>query len=239
MKKAILLCVVVLILCPAKSEAQNELPTWQSYFKMSYCQPVGKYHDFYNAGFGMEYGKMFPLFLADKENKISVGLDFTFLYTSLTPGKDHFYGIFPMGDQYGIWMVTQGGMIWDLGVKIGPMASMEITKDLFVDISFQYSPTVVIGFRKGPNEESVQMSSRETEYKSSASISFAHRFAFKAGLRYQRFMFNMEYMCGSTNLHYGSAIVPSWAIGNNPVYKPLKQKNMGLGTFSLGIGIAF
>jgi len=245
--------IVFIILCSVlvglTSKAQN-LSFGQSYIKISFNQPMGEYKDYYNAGFGMESGRMFPLFIIEPEYNLTMGLDITFLYTSFNFGKEHSYGKFPLGTLVtpnGATTIykelqTEGGLLWNLGVKVGPMVTMEVVKDLNIDVSFQYAPTVVFSFRKGPNQESVEAANQDLKTKSSASVSFAHRLSFRGNLRYQHFMFGLEYLFGSTTLHYGSTIIPNWEI-NSPtlsaVYKPRKEVDMGLGTLVLSVGLTF
>ena len=186
---------------------------------------------------------MFPLFVIDPEYNLSSGLDLTFLYTSFNFGKEHFYGEYPLmyspttGAAITTPLQTEGGLLWNLGVKVGPMVSLELVKDLSVDFSFQYAPTVVFSFRKGPKEESV--SNQDIEMKSAASVSFAHRFSFKGNLRYQHFVFGLEYLFGGTTLHYGSSIIPNWQKNTVNSYNPQKEKDMGLGTLALSLGLTF
>ncbi len=241
MKKILLLALAVLTLSVSGLKAQG---IGQSYLRISFTQPMGEYKDYYNSGFGLETGRMFPLFVVEPEYNLTTGLDLTFLYTSFNFGKEHLYGDYPLissttGTSIVTPLQTQGGLLWNLGVKVGPMVSMDIVNDLSVDLSFQYVPTVVFSFRKGPKEESVSVANQETDMKSAASVSFAHRFSLKGSLRYQHFIFGLEYLFGSTTLHYGSPIIPSWQKGTPGTYKGLKEKEMGLGTLVLSLGLTF
>ncbi|MBR1770097.1 MAG: hypothetical protein IJ748_06540 [Bacteroidales bacterium] len=240
MKKTLLLMLAFFTLATAGLKAQS--PFGQSYLKVQFYQPTGEYKDFYNAGFGAESGRMFPLFVVEPEYNLQTGLDITFLYTSFNFGKEHVY--FQKGDLMdGLALPkdlqTEGGLLWDLGVKIGPMVSMDVVQDLTVDLSFQYAPTICFSFRKGPKEDDV-MQSFDSQ-KSSASVSFAHRFSFKGDIRYQHFIFGLEYMFGSTTVHYANAIIPAQTKQNSgiPSYKPTKERDLGLGTLVLGIGLTF
>lgn len=241
MRKVLLLTLTVLILAVTGVKAQS---FGQGYLKVSFTQPMGEYKDYYNAGFGVETGRMFPLFVIDPEYNLSSGLDLTFLYTSFNFGKEHPYGSYPLFISPTTGTVTtplqtEGGLLWNLGVKVGPMVSLEVVKDLSMDFSFQYVPTIVFSFRKGPKEESVSVANADTEMKSAASVSFAHRFSFKGSLRYQHFVFGLEYLFGSTTLHYGSPIIPNWQKGVAGSYSPKKEKDMGLGTLALSLGLTF
>ncbi len=243
MKKALLLTLTVLTLAVTGVKAQQSFG--QSYLKVSFTQPMGEYKDYYNAGFGIETGRIFPLFIIDPEYNLTSGLDLTFLYTSFNFGKEHPYGNYPLlvnpatGTIITTPLQTEGGLLWNLGVKLGPMVSLELVKDLTVDFSFQYVPTVVFSFRKGPKEESVTVANADIEMKSAASVSFAHRFSFKGSLRYQHFVFGLEYLFGSTSLHYGSPIIPNWQKGVTGSYSGKKEKDMGLGTLALSLGLTF
>lgn len=237
MKKVLLLTFAALTFAVMGVKAQQSFG--QSYLKVSFTQPMGEYKDYYNAGFGFESGRMFPLFVIDPEYNLSSGLDLTFLYTSFNFGKEHFYGNISPAGTITTPLQTEGGLLWNLGVKVGPMVSLELVKDLSVDFSFQYAPTVVFSFRKGPKEES--LGNPDVEMKSAASVSFAHRFSFKGNLRYQHFVFGLEYLFGGTTLHYGSPIIPNWQknITGSYDYNPQKEKDMGLGTLALSLGLTF
>lgn len=243
MKKVLLLTFAALTFAVTGVKAQQSFG--QSYLKVSFTQPMGEYKDYYNAGFGVETGRMFPLFVIDPEYNLSSGLDLTFLYTSFNFGKEHFYGEYPLmyssttGAAITTPLQTESGLLWNLGVKVGPMVSLELVKDLSVDFSFQYAPTVVFSFRKGPKEESVAVANQDIEMKSAASVSFAHRFSFKGNLRYQHFVFGLEYLFGGTTLHYGSPIIPNWQKNTVNSYNPQKEKDMGLGTLALSLGLTF
>ncbi|MDO5760703.1 MAG: hypothetical protein Q4Q06_06740 [Bacteroidota bacterium] len=238
--KKILFIATIIICLSMGAKAQT---FGRSYTKISFVQPLGEYKDFYNSGFGVEFGRMFPVFIIEPEYNMTVGLDLTFLYASLNFGKEHSYGKFIYGTLgstiMGKELKTQGGCLLDLGVKIGPSFSMEVVKDLNIDVAFQYAPTLVLSVRKGPDEEYATAINQD-KTKSSASFSFAHRFSLKGNLRYQHFIFGLEYLFGSTTLHYGSAIIPNWEYDSSSyVYKPQKEVDMGLGTLVLSVGLTF
>ncbi|MDY6380814.1 MAG: hypothetical protein SPK94_01005, partial [Bacteroidales bacterium] len=69
MKKVLLLTFAALTLAVIGVKAQQSFG--QSYLKVSFTQPMGEYKDYYNAGFGLETGRMFPLFVIDPEYNLS------------------------------------------------------------------------------------------------------------------------------------------------------------------------
>lgn len=246
MKKILFLALI--FVCLSMGAKAQSTTFGQSYAKVSFVQPMGEYKDFYNSGVGVDFGRIFPLFIIEPEYNLTTGLDITFLYTSFNFGKEHSYGNYPYayialptGETVKMTkaLQTESGLLWNLGVKLGPMVSMELVKDLIIDVAVQYAPTVVFSFRKGPNEESVTAANQEIKTKSSASVSFAHRLSFKGNLRYQHFIFGMEYLFGSTTLHYGSPIIPAWTYNLAGSYKPKKETDMGLGTLVLSVGLTF
>lgn len=202
----------------------------QNYVKLQFVQPLGEYRDYYNSGFGAEYGRMFQ-FNMDIANGLMIpGLDITFIQTSFNTGKDHIY----FGNEN---LKTEGGLIWDLGVKLGPMMTFGLTEGLLADVSIQYAPTVIFGFRKGPDENMVINNQLPYDTKTASSVSFAHRVSIKGDIRYAHFLFGLEFLLGNTTFNYGHNIIPAYDSANN--YKPRDEKDMGLSTLMLNFGFTF
>ncbi|MBQ9253426.1 MAG: hypothetical protein IJ213_07785 [Bacteroidales bacterium] len=210
----------------------------QNYVKLQFVQPLGEYQDYYNSGFGAEYGRMFQFNMDFADGLIIPGLDITFIQTTFNTGKDHVY----FGDDN---LKTEGGLIWNLGVKLGPMVTFGLTEGLLADFSIQYAPTVIFGFRKGPVEDMVLTGQLPYDTKSASSVSFAHRVSIKGDIRYAHFLFGLEFLLGGTTFHYGHDIVPAYtntvdASGNTVrTYTPRDEKDMGLGTLLLNFGFTF
>ena len=125
--------------------------------------------------------------------------------------------------------------MWDLGVKLGPMITVGITDGLVADFAIQYDPTVIFNFRKGINPDT-WTNQQIVDKKSGSSVSFAHRIGLKADIRYTHFLFGLEFMLGSTSLHYNKNIIP---YRNNGNIKFIDEKDMGLGTLLLNFGFTF
>ncbi|MCF0210742.1 MAG: hypothetical protein HUK18_05485 [Bacteroidales bacterium] len=239
-KKVLLLGVALLAMLSTSLKAQDG-DYGQNYIKLQFVQPLGEYGDYYNAGFGAEYGRMF-LFNLDFANGLMIpGLDITFIQTTFNTGKDH-----PYFDNENL--KTEGGLVWNLGVKIGPMLTIGIAEGLVADFAVQYAPTVVFGFRQGPevtqdvNGYPVPLLS---DTKTASSVSFAHRVSLKGDIRYAHFLFGLEFLLGSTTFHYNHPVIPAYTPtmddAGNPIqlYTPRDEKNMGLGTLMLNFGFTF
>lgn len=228
-KKILVLSTAFIMLFGANLKAQDG-EYGQNYVKLQFVQPLGEYRDYYNSGFGAEYGRMFQ-FNMDIANGLMIpGLDITFIQTSFNTGKDHIY----FGNEN---LKTEGGLIWDLGVKLGPMMTFGLTEGLLADVSIQYAPTVIFGFRKGPDENMVINNQLPYDTKTASSVSFAHRVSIKGDIRYAHFLFGLEFLLGNTTFNYGHAIIPSYDASNN--YKPRDEKDMGLSTLMLNFGFTF
>lgn len=228
-KKILVLSAAFIMLFGANLKAQDG-EYGQNYVKLQFVQPLGEYRDYYNSGFGAEYGRMFQ-FNMDIANGLMIpGLDITFIQTSFNTGKDHIY----FGNEN---LKTEGGLIWDLGVKLGPMMTFGLTEGLLADVSIQYAPTVIFGFRKGPDENMVINNQLPYDTKTASSVSFAHRVSIKGDIRYAHFLFGLEFLLGNTTFNYGHNIIPAYDAANN--YKPRDEKDMGLSTLMLNFGFTF
>lgn len=227
MKKLVLVLASCFVLCCSTNiKAQNE-SNGQNYVKIQFVEPIGEYSDYYNAGFGIEYGRMFPLNFDIANGLLKPGLDITFIQSTLNTGKDHTY----FKDAANYEYKTKGGFLWDLDVKLGPMVSIDITDGLVGDFSIQYVPTLIFANRKGPVSVNEPMN-----YQSSSSVVFANRLAINAGIRYQHFMFGLEFLFGEKTFDYGDKIIPYY----NGVTPQLTDKeDLGLNTFILNVGFSF
>ncbi|MBP3253404.1 MAG: hypothetical protein J6M30_02720 [Bacteroidales bacterium] len=235
MKKLVLFGAALLMLVTSNVKAQIS-ESGQNYVKLQFVQPLGEYKDFYNSGIGVEFGRMFPLNFDIADGMIIPGLDITFIHTTINTGKDHEY--FTVNDGTDSYLFkTQGGLMWDLGVKLGPMVTVGITDGLVADFAIQYDPTVIFNFRKGVNSSAWE-DQQIVDKKSGSSVSFAHRIGIKADIRYTRWLFGLEFLLGSTSLHYNHDIIPYSKNAANDV-KFVKEKDMGIGTLLLNFGVTF
>lgn len=224
MKKTILCVVTLFLLCISTNIKAQTNDNWNNYIKFQFVQPIGEYSDYYHAGVGLEYGRMFPFNFDIANGLLKPGLDITFIQTTLNTGKEHTY--------YSDYN-TKGGFLWNFGIKLGPMMSINIVDDLKGDFAIQYAPTLIMGYRKGLSS----IEDRE-DYTTTSSISFAHRLSMKADIRYQHFLFGMELLFGQATLNYGKSIIPYYNNTTNAV--ALKdKKDLGLNTLLLNFGFTF
>ncbi len=226
MKKILLIALafitMLLFSSPAKSQTNGG---GRKYLKIQFSQPLGEYKDFYNVGFGIETGRMFLFDLGIANGVIVPGLDISFSNISLNFGKDYNYA----GN-----FTTKSGVLLNYGVKLGPMITVGITEGLVADFAVQYAPTVVFSLgRKGLNPEKFEHNI--VAEKSGYSVSFAHRVSLKADIRYNPFLFGVEFILGNTTLNYNKAIIPELS---DPITLTDK-KELGLGTLMLNFGFTF
>jgi hypothetical protein len=226
MKKLVLVFASLFLICSTTVKSQDKT-VWQNYVKAQFVKPIGEYNDYYNAGVGFEYGRMFPLHFDIANGLIKPGINVTFIQTTLNTGKDYIY-FSTGGNDY----KTKGGFLWDFDVKLGPMASIELTDGLMADFTIQYVPTLIFANREGPESETMP-----TNYKSSSAVAFANRVSMKAGIRYSHFIFGLECIFGSKELDYGDNIIPYHDMAGQ--IQLTDKKDLGLNTFLLGVGYSF
>jgi hypothetical protein len=252
MKKIVLLGIAIVTVFSSNLKAQIE-EAGNNYVKLQFVQPLGEYKDYYNSGFGAEFGRMFPLNFDIADGLILPGLDITFLSTSFNTGKDHTYFTAHNYTGTDYEFISQGGLVWDLGVKLGPMITVGITDGLVADFSIQYDPTLVFNIsRKGASENAWNRGDGRFDKKSSSAVSFAHMLGIKADIRYSHFIFGLEFKLGSTAFHYSNNIVPyedgiiqEVDLNGDGVKETATnvrfddEKDMGLGTLLLNFGYTF
>ena len=227
MNKIVLNGMALITMFSSNIKAQME-DAGQNYVKLQFVQPLGEYNDFYNSGFGAEFGRMFPLNFDIADGLIMPGLDITFISTQFNTGKEYEYipatSLTPA-------LATKSGLLWNLGVKLGPMVTIGITDGLVADFSIQYDPTVVFSLgRKGIDAD--KLATGVVKEKSASSVSFAHRIGIKGDIRYTHFLFGLEFVLGSTTLHYNHSIIPEGASLTD-------ETSLGLGTLLLNFGFTF
>jgi hypothetical protein len=235
MKKILLLTITIMCCVSFGAKAQMQSLSC-SYLKASFAQPLGEYKDYYKSGFGLDYGRIFALDIDIANGAVVPGIDITFVSTQFNFGKDHNYFDSEILNSLTSNLTTRGGLLWSLGVKLGPSITVGITDGLVADFAIQYDPTVIFSFaRKGIDKDKWDNGNRVDD-KSSSSVSFANRIGFKGGVRYQHFFFGLEFLIGSTNISYSKAILPELT---NAGIEFTKEKDMGLGTMLLNFGFTF
>lgn len=235
MKKIVLLGIALITLFSQGTKAQIE-NAGQNYIKMQFVQPLGQYKDYYKSGFGVEFGRMFPLNFDIADGLILPGLDITFVDFTFNTGKQFDYFRYP-NDDSGEWFSTQKGVMFNFSLaKIGPMITIGITDGLVADFAIQYVPTFVWSIRKGVDKNHWENNSTVKE-KTASSFSYASRVGFKGDIRYSHFLFGLEFLVGSANLSYSSDILPTKEKGGDPKF--INETSMGLGTLLLNFGFTF
>lgn len=238
MKKFVLSLCCIFFVLPFASGQNN----YSNYLKVLFSQPTGSYKDYYKSGFGFEYGKIFDLGFNLGNKDINAGIDITFINTSINFGKDYSYFTASNIDGIRYDFYSQGGLMWQVGVKLGPAISMEIADHLMADFSIQYDPTIVVSFRKGANEHAWSNGMGRFDKKSASAIAFANMFSLKGDIRYEHFLFGLEFKLGNKTLTYSEKIIPYTVpiITNNPTLISFDdEKEMGLGSFFVSIGYMF
>lgn len=245
MKKIVLLAIAFVTLFSGNVKAQMG-DAGNNYVKLQFVQPLGEYKDYYNSGFGVEFGRMFPLNFDIADGLIIPGLDITFISTSFNTGKDYSYFTAQNFSGTENEFISQSGIVWDLGVKLGPMVTFGITDGLVADFAIQYDPTVVFNTRKGASQSAWNKGYGRFDKKSGSAVAFAHMIGIKADIRYTHFMFGLEFKLGGVTFNYNNAIVPyldgtmtneEGQVANNVKFQ--KEKDMGLGTLFLNLGFTF
>ncbi len=241
MKRFLLLTLLMIgLLLPLKINAQQEYQA-HDFIKIQFAQPLGQYKDYYNSGVGVEFGRKFPFKTQIANGLLIPGLDITFISTSFNTGKEHnYFTIYNTSTAEQFDFKTQDGLIWTLAMKIGPMITMGLTDGLLLDVALQYDPSVVFDFRKGVNAE-VWQQDNIVDKKTASSVSFAHLLGLKADLRYEHFLFGLEFKFGSTGLSYNHKIIPHKSTNSTgeTVVRFTDEKDMGLTTFMLNFGFVF
>ena len=246
MKKLVLLTVAFVAFFSSNIKAQ-ENGMKNNYVKLQLVQPIGEYKDYYRTGFGAEFGRMFTLDFEIADGMVMPGLDITFLNTSFNTGKDHDYfkATNFSGTEYKFQ--SQGGLVWQLGIKLGPMVTFGITDGLVADVSLQYDPTLIFNFRKGASEDAWNKGNGRFDKRSASCVAFAHMVGFKADIRYSHFLFGMEFKLGNASFNYNHDILPyeegTITNGSNQTATNVKfadkKSDMGLGTLLLNFGLTF
>ncbi|MBO6117756.1 MAG: hypothetical protein J6P44_04340 [Bacteroidales bacterium] len=245
MKKIVLLGLVFFSVFASNIKAQTN-NDGRNYVKLHIVQPLGDYKDSYKSGFGLDFGRMFPLNFDIADGMVLPGLDITFIDFTFDKGKDNVY----YSDVYNISKInigpakTSGGVLMNLGVKLGPMVTVGITDGLVADFAIQYDPTIVFSVgRKGVNiNEWNNGDCSQLDTKKASSISFAHRVGFKGDIRYSGFIFGLEFIVGGTTLNYSNKIIPVYNYSESQGVNDMRvkdEKDLGLGTLLLNIGYAF
>ena len=236
MKRKILIGALFISMFSYNVKAQIE-EVGQNYIKMQFVQPLGEYKDYYNSGFGFEYGRIFPFNFDIADGFVIPGIDITFISTQFNTGKEKFYfnAKNKLNDTYEF--KSQGGLLWNIGVKLGPMVTVGITDGLVADFAIQYDPTIIFNLaRKGVSEDIWNGGAGRVEKKSASSLSFAHRIGIKGDIRYSHFLFGLEFVLGGTTFSYTSNVIPEIIGGDIRFYK---DKEVGLGTLLLNFGFTF
>lgn len=235
MKKIILLAITLMCCVSFGTKAQIQNLS-RTYLKLAFVQPLGEYKDYYKSGFGLDYGRIFALDFNIANGAVVPGIDITFASTQFNFGKDYYYFNTGVLNGTSLDMSTKGGLLWSLGVKLGPSVTIGITDGLVADFAIQYDPTVIFSLaRKGIDMDKYNNGGIVDE-KSSSSVSFANRIGLKGGVRYQHFFFGLEFILGNTNLSYTKSILPELTKTGIDF---TKEKDMGLGTMLLNFGFTF
>ncbi|MDR1005824.1 MAG: hypothetical protein LBL74_03045 [Bacteroidales bacterium] len=221
---------------------ENPLKDLKPYYvRLQYVNTLGESADFYGNGFGAEFGRNF-YFKTKLFGLIVPGIDITFAEFAIAFGDRYNYNehydsntavIYRNGTRANFY--TDDGFLSTVGVKIGPVFSYNIVDELYADLYFKYAPAFVWGGRRVYFEE-MSNSHNVIDKDFSMSAGFAHRFSTGLNIKYNRFSFGLEFIFGSTTLHYAADIMPKQT-GNG--WNLTDERRMGLNTLKINIAYLF
>ncbi|MDR1725552.1 MAG: hypothetical protein LBR28_04090 [Bacteroidales bacterium] len=221
----------------------------QNYVRLQYAKPMGEFSDYLGAGFGAEYGRHF-YFNTKMFNRIIPGIDVTFVEFALNFGDRYNFNENNTGTQYMFWRQDTGcfanldaGFLSTVGVKLGPVFTINIVEDLYADLYLKYAPSLVWGSRTLNYETAHQPHELVGEEEASMFWGIVHRFDMGMNIKYKFFSFGIELLFGSTTLNFGKDIIPTEKIQNHQPHKDTytlgDKQSMGVSTFKLTIGYLF
>lgn len=205
---------------------QNEALYQQAtYMRVGYLHPLGNFADSYSKGVNIETGRIFSLNLPLPEN-LGFGIDWTFGELSFQTMKERSH----LTDS------TTGGVLFNLGTKIGAAFSYNPTDLLVFDVYLKYYPGFTLA-RKGMIDKRVGVVQDKTVGWSGA---FSNSVSTGLNIRYTYFSVGVELCFGGANLNYSDDVVPVVQnIGGADVVTGYISKDEDFGTASVRLNVGF
>lgn len=226
MKKIILVLAITFgIIFPGYAQQNEALYQQATYMRIGYLNPFGNFADSYRKGVNVEMGRIFSLNLPLPEN-LGFGIDWTFGELSFQTMKERTY----LTDS------TTGGVLFNLGTKIGAAFSYNPTDLLVFDVYLKYSPGFILA-RKGMVDKRAGVVQEKSVGWSGA---FSNSLSTGINIRYTYFSVGIELCFGGATLNYSNDVVPVVQnIGGADKVTGYISKDEDFGTASFRLNVGF
>lgn len=226
MKKLVLILAVTIGMAACGYAQPNDVLYQQAtYTRVGYLNPVGSFSDSYSKGINIEVGRLFSLNVPLPEN-MGLGIDWSFGELSFQTMKERSF----LTDS------TTGGILFNLGTKIGAVFSFNPTDLLIFDVYLKYYPGFTLA-RKGMIDRRTGASLEKTPGWAGA---FSNSLSTGMNIRYTYFSVGVEFCFGGATLNYSNDVVPVIQnVGGADVVTGYVSKNEDFETASFRLNVGF